>query len=202
MLSTYTIFLTNILTPARLQHSQGVMQVMGELAEIYGLDREVAMTAGLLHDAAKDLSPEEQQRWVREGNIPVQYPCERDYSLYLHGPVGAYFVQKELGITDRLVLDAIATHTWCEAERDNFHHPLSWCLRFSDILEPYRRWDGKAHIVGEGAPRLRELAFAGNLKEAALFHADMIIRFFDENGYPVHPNYYRVLMTSKVFGNL
>ena len=45
------------LTPARLRHSLGVMQVMGELASVYGLDREQAMTAGLLHDAAIVYSP-------------------------------------------------------------------------------------------------------------------------------------------------
>jgi HD superfamily phosphohydrolase YqeK len=49
------------LTPARLRHSLGVMQVMGELAPVYELNREQAMIAGLLHDAAKDFSPEQQE---------------------------------------------------------------------------------------------------------------------------------------------
>jgi predicted HD superfamily hydrolase involved in NAD metabolism len=191
MFNSYIIFLTRILTPARLQHSRGVMQVMGELAEVYHLDREKALTAGLLHDAAKDLTAQQQEQMVREGNIAIHDPCERDYTLYLHGPVGAYYVQKEMGITDRLTLDAIAMHTWC-VDGANFNHPLVWCLRFADILEPYRKWDGKAWVVGEGAPRLRELAYGGHIDAAALFQAEMIIRFFDENGFPVHPNYYRI----------
>ena len=51
----YRPFLEQVLTPMRLRHSLGVMQVMGELAGVYGLDRDTALAAGLLHDAAKDL---------------------------------------------------------------------------------------------------------------------------------------------------
>lgn len=58
----YFAFLENILTPARLQHSLGVMQVMADLADVY--DLELAQTAGLLHDAAKDLPPEQWERIV------------------------------------------------------------------------------------------------------------------------------------------
>jgi predicted HD superfamily hydrolase involved in NAD metabolism len=200
MLNTYTTYLTRVLTPARLQHSKGVMQVMGELAEMYDLELETALTAGLLHDAAKDLTPEQQEQMVLEGNISIHHPCERDYNLYLHGPVGAYIIQKELRVTDPLIVDSIFTHTWCDGDGVNFHHPLAWCLRFADILEPYRKWDGKAHIIGEGAPQLRELVYAGKIKAAIWFQADMIVRFFHENGFPVHPNYYRVLSSSSVPG--
>jgi hypothetical protein len=53
-------FLERLLTRSRLQHSLGVMEVMADLAAIYGLDREPAVTAGLLHDAARDLAPKAQ----------------------------------------------------------------------------------------------------------------------------------------------
>ena len=38
----YTPFLEQVLTPSRLQHSLGVMQVMQELTPIYALDPEKA----------------------------------------------------------------------------------------------------------------------------------------------------------------
>jgi predicted HD superfamily hydrolase involved in NAD metabolism len=193
MLDHYTAFLAQTLTPARLRHSKGVMQTMGELAEVYGLDREQAVIAGLLHDAAKDLTPEQQEQVVQAGNILIHEPCEQDYSLYLHGPVGAYYVRKELEVTDPLILDAIGSHTWCDGYPENFNHPLAWCLRFADILEPYRNWDDKARILREGTPQLRKLAYSGQMKEAALFQSEWVIRFFNENHFPVHPNYYRVL---------
>ncbi len=187
----YITILERILTPNRLKHSLGVMQVMGELAEVYSLDRETALTTGLLHDAAKDLAPAQQEQMIREGRITIADPSERDYSLYLHGPVGAYFVQKTFGIADPLIRDAIYTHTFCD-NGSNFHHPLCWCLRFSDVLEPNRVWDGRAGPMAEGAPRLRELAFAGRLEEAAIHHCGMISHFFAWNGWPVSPNYHRV----------
>lgn len=58
----YYVFLKKVLTPARLQHSRGVQEMMGELSAIYRLDDEMAQTAGLLHDAAKDLAPKEIQK--------------------------------------------------------------------------------------------------------------------------------------------
>ena len=190
-LSQYLPFLKRVLTPARLQHSLGVMQVMGELAKIYALDEESALTAGLLHDAAKDLPVESIEQIVTEAHISFGHPCERDYVLYLHGPVGAYFVHAALGVADPAILDAIYRHTWV-GEITELEPPLVWCVRFADILEPYRRWDGAAQVIREGEPRLRETVYAGRLVEAAWVQADILIRFFEGAGKPVHPNYHKV----------
>jgi predicted HD superfamily hydrolase involved in NAD metabolism len=187
----YIPFLKRVLTPDRLMHSLGVMQVMEELAEIYDLDRERALTAGLLHDAAKDLSSDQIEKIIAESDIKFRDPCEHDYTLYLHGPVGAFYVQRELGVNDPIILDAIYRHTWF-GEIEDFESPLIWCLRFSDILEPNRRWDSAAQKIQEGEPKLRERVFAGKLEEAALIQADMVIGFFKDTGKPIHSNYYRI----------
>jgi len=161
------------------------MQVMGELAEIYQLDPEKALSAGILHDAAKDLSIEKQAELIKAGNIQISYPCETNYVLYLHGPVGSFFVQKELGIRDELVLDAITGHTYF-GDSPYFEHPLSWCLRFSDILEPTRNWE-KEKILLNCAKRLRELVYAGHIKEAAFLQTGCLVKWFEEKGMPIHP---------------
>jgi predicted HD superfamily hydrolase involved in NAD metabolism len=187
----YTAFLEQVLTPSRLRHSLGVAQVMAELAGIYDLDRLQAVTAGLLHDAAKDLLPHQQEQMRQEGHIAIQHPCELDYNIYLHGPVGAYYVARELGIRDAQVLDAIWMHTWC-GSGENFEAPLTWCLRFADILDPGRDWDEKARRFRDGSPALRELVYRGRLKESALFITSMEIGFFEDNQKPIHPNYFRI----------
>jgi predicted HD superfamily hydrolase involved in NAD metabolism len=189
--SHYIPFLQRVLTPSRFQHSLGVMQVMGELAKIYALDEETALTTGLLHDAAKDLSVEQIEKIVIEAQIEFHDPSEHEYTLYLHGPVGAYYVQKELGVSDPVILDAIYRHTWV-GKIEEFESPLVWCLRFSDILEPNRKWDGAARKIKEGEPRLRQAAFAGQLEEAAFIQAEILIDFFEDIGSTIHPNYYRV----------
>jgi predicted HD superfamily hydrolase involved in NAD metabolism len=189
--SHYVRFLERVLTPGRLQHSLGVMQVMGELAKIYALEKESALTAGLLHDAAKDLSAEQIELIIQEANIVFHDPCEHDYVLYLHGPVGAFYAHKELGVSDPVILDAIYRHTWV-GKIEDFESPLIWCLRFSDILEPNRKWDVAAKKIREGEPHLRETVFSGKLEEAAFIQADILIKFFEDTGKPIHPNYYQI----------
>lgn len=187
----YIEFLEKVLTPGRLKHSLGVMQVMSELAEVYNLDLEKSILAGLLHDAGKDLPIEKQKQIIKEARISIRSKYDRDYVNILHGPVGAYFVYQQLGITDPLILDAIAMHTYYGAG-GNYDSPLVWCLRFSDILEPNRTWDEKAHWIRDGKPRLRSLVYSGRLDEAAFFQTGLIIRFFEEIGNLVHPNVRKV----------
>jgi predicted HD superfamily hydrolase involved in NAD metabolism len=186
----YYPFIESVLTPARLAHSLGVMQVMGELAQVYGLDQEMARTIGLLHDAAKDLNPDQQEKLILEANIRWQFPCERDYVIYMHGPVGSAFVQRELGIHDPLILHAITNHTFI-GNSAYFHHPLCWCLRFSDIIEEKRDWHAEKRIF-RLAGKLRELVYGGKMTHAAQLQTETIIQWFMEKGIPVHPNYNRV----------
>lgn len=182
----YLPFLARALTPARLEHSLGVMQVMGELAGVYGIERDLAEMTGLLHDAAKDLPAGQIEQIVAEAGIPLPYPEDRDYTHYLHGPVGAAYVQRELGVSDARVLDAIRMHTYA-GEGANFHAPLTWLVRFGDILEPTRDWSS-VRWLRDGAPRLRALAYAGKLEEAALLQTGLLVEWFSETGHPVHPN--------------
>ncbi len=183
--TAYLPYLEKVLTPKRLEHSLGAMQIMGELAGVYGMDREQWMTAGLLHDAAKDLSPARQEEIVRQANIEIRDVCDLDYGLYLHGPVGAYLVQQDLGVTDPLILDAIKMHTYY-GQGNNFHAPISWCVRFSDVLEPTRNWSNVAWLRN-GVSRLRETVYAGRLMEGAFLQTGWLINWFSEAGMLIHP---------------
>ncbi|MCJ7702299.1 MAG: bis(5'-nucleosyl)-tetraphosphatase (symmetrical) YqeK [Anaerolineales bacterium] len=186
----YMTYLKQILTPKRLEHSLGVRQVMGELAEVYELDKEKALTIGLLHDAGKDLSPTRRKQILAEASIEIRHEVERNYLFYLHGPVGAYLVRKELGITDELILGAIETHTYA-GNSQNFNHPLCWCLRFADILEPNRDFRAVKRLH-KGKERLRNLVYAGQMAEGAYLHSGWLLRWFEEDGLPIHPNIRRV----------
>lgn len=189
----YCAFLNQTLTPARMQHSLGVMQVMEDLQQIYGLDRETALTAGLLHDAAKDLAPEQVAQILQESSIEIYEEIDRDYVLYLHGPVGAYFVQRELGVANPDVLAAIRLHTFYGGGTalDAPLSPLLWCLRFSDVLEPNRAWHHEPWLA-KGVEHLRQIVYSGRLEEGAYFQVGWLIRFFEEKSLPIHPNILRV----------
>lgn len=186
----YLHFLQSILTPPRLKHSLGVMQVMAQLAPLYGLDSDQAQTIGLLHDAGKDLPQEQIETLIKEGNITINHPCETNYILYLHGPVGAFFVQQAIGIHDPLVLGAITTHSFY-GDGPYFDYPMTWCLRFADILEPNRNW-GDESILRDCVNQLRKYAYNGQMAAGKLLQADSVIRWFKAKGFPVHPNLWRV----------
>ena len=174
----YLPFLEINLTPARLQHSIGVMHVMTELAEIYSLDRTQALTAGLLHDAAKDLEPEQQLALIEEAGVELRHPCER-HPVYLHATASACLISKEFSITDRLLLDAISTHSY-SGDGPNFNSHLTQCLRSADILAPSHVWLGMR--------KLKSVVYAGRLEEAALLQVAWLIEYFHEINIPIHPN--------------
>ncbi len=185
----YLPFLRRILTSKRLEHSLQVRGVMADLAEIYGLDHEQALVAGLLHDAAKDLGEAEWAKLVAEAGITITHEAERDYGHSLHGPVGAYLVAKELAVSNPLILDAITSHTYY-GDVGSFDAPLSWCLRFSDLLEPTRDWS-RVSWLRRNVPRLRDAAYGGRLSEAAAIQTGSLIGWFTELGMAIHPNMHR-----------
>lgn len=182
-------FLESVLTPARLAHSLGVMQVMGELAEVYGLDPEKAGTIGLLHDAAKDLPLVQQDEFLLSGNLREDQPFASNYE-YMHGQVGSTLVQRALGLHDPLILEAITTHTFI-GNSPYFHHPLCWCTRFSDIIEPNRDWRAEKRVQVLDF-KLKKLVYDGKMLQAARIYTETIIQWFIEKGRAVHPNFYQV----------
>ncbi|MEI4282754.1 bis(5'-nucleosyl)-tetraphosphatase (symmetrical) YqeK [Tetragenococcus halophilus] len=93
----------------RFNHVLGVEKAALSLAERYGESKEKASIAALTHDYAKERPDSEFKQIIRD----------YDYDLDLlnwnnaiwHGLVGAQFVEKELGITDESILQAIRLHT-------------------------------------------------------------------------------------------
>jgi predicted HD superfamily hydrolase involved in NAD metabolism len=174
----YLPFLASLLTPPRLQHSLGVMRVMGELTGIYKLDRTRALLAGLLHDAARDMHAERQLALAKEAQIKFQHECER-HPVYLHAPVGAYVVFTELDITDDLVLGAIATHA-DSGDKIESDLRFQWCLQAADLLAPVSEW--------HGMKKFKDIVYAGRLPEAALLRCGWLAEYFEKTGVPIHPN--------------
>lgn len=175
----YLAYLTQRLTPARLQHSLGVMQVMDMLAPIYGLDPIAAHIAGLAHDAGKELPLAQMEAIARTLHLPQHHPSDHD-PLYLHGPCSAYVAQHEMGITDPLVLEAIYRHSY--VGNGPARSPVfCWCLRFADMLEPGRDWHAQRAL-------LQPLVFAGRMGEASLALMDWLVPFLEGLGVTPHPS--------------
>ena len=105
------------LTDRRFEHSLGVEYVSGCLAMVHGVNVEKALTAGLLHDCAKCLSP--------EYNNPE----------LLHAKLGAFYAREKYDVKDPDILSAIACHTTGKPAMNM----LEKILFVADYIEPNRK---------------------------------------------------------------
>ena len=177
-------YLENNLTPARLQHSLGVMGVMDALAPIYGLDPQAARLAGLAHDAGKELPLAQMLEIAESLDLSLNHPADRD-ELFLHGPASAYVAQHRMGITDPLVLEAIRHHSYM-LEGPVQSPAFVWCLRFADLLEPGRDWEAMKQ-------RTAPLVYGGRLAEASYALTDWLVPFLEGVGVLSHPRQVRLV---------
>lgn len=93
-----------LLTQDRRVHVLNVMQYAIHLAKIHQVNIRKAAIAGLLHDYAKYLPLRDQYGAASSSFIELN-------DKIVHAPACAYYVNFDLGIDDREILDAISYHT-------------------------------------------------------------------------------------------
>ncbi|TYR82342.1 HD domain-containing protein [Priestia megaterium] len=124
------------LTERRYIHTVGVMETAIELAKRFGVDEKKAELAAIFHDYAKFRPKEEMKR------IIIKEQMAEDLLTYntelWHAPVGAYLVEREIGIKDQDVLNAIKYHT---SGRVNMTM-LDKVIYVADYIEPGRKFPG------------------------------------------------------------
>ncbi len=121
------------LSDERYLHTLGTAECAKELAEKYGLDKEKAYLAGLLHDCAKCFSNEKLLDIIHK-NLHVE-KCEMLNYKTLHAPVSAYIAEKEFGVTDKEILSAIRWHTLGKLNMTDFEK----IVFLADKIEPNTR---------------------------------------------------------------
>ncbi|MGK0551368.1 bis(5'-nucleosyl)-tetraphosphatase (symmetrical) YqeK [Enterococcus faecalis] len=120
----------------RFQHVLGVEKAAITLAEKYGASKAKASIAALTHDYAKERSDEEFQLIIKRDGYDLNL---LNYGNAIwHGLVGASLVQKELGIDDEEILEAIRLHTTGAAEMSL----LDKIIYVADYIEPGRNFPG------------------------------------------------------------
>lgn len=121
------------LKPKRYQHTLGVILSADELAMRFGADREKTALAALLHDCAKNYSDKDLLKIAKNSELELDEVTLREPQL-LHGPVGAVVAEKEYGVHDREILDAITYHT---TGRVNMTL-MDKIIYLADFIEPNR----------------------------------------------------------------
>lgn len=128
------------LTAHRYQHTLGVMETAVSLAEKYGDDKKKAELAAIFHDYAKFRDKEEMKSIIVAQKMNPEL-LEYNSELW-HAPVGAYLAEKEAGISDPEILDAICYHT---SGRPNMSK-LEKIIYLADYIEPGRHFPGVEEV--------------------------------------------------------
>lgn len=162
------------ISPARWEHTLGVVETARRLATRWSVDEEKAAVAAILHDCARELPPAALLNKVDEFGIVRDEVCDAEPMLY-HGPVAAQWVRRQWGIDDPDVLEAIAVHTTGVPGMS----PVAKVVFAADALEPGRRWPG--------VDELRQLAFT-DLDVALRRIIEGTIGVLIERGRLIHPD--------------
>lgn len=121
----------------RLLHTLNVGYLSAHMAELFGGDKDKALLAGALHDCAKELPMEKQQKLAKKycGDLFTE-------KKILHSPAGATFAKEEFGIEDKEILDAICFHTTGKGDMTL----LEKIVYLADKIEPSRDYMDLAPI--------------------------------------------------------
>ncbi|MET3727719.1 putative HD superfamily hydrolase involved in NAD metabolism [Fictibacillus halophilus] len=160
------------LTEHRFIHTLGVEETSLALAKKYGVDQKKAETAAIFHDYAKFRPKEEMREIVRSKGL------SQDLLFYgnevLHAPVGAYLVEREVGITDEDILSAIYYHTTGNGAMTT----LEKVIFLADYIEPNRQFPGVESV--------REMA-ENDLDQACLMAVKNTITFLMKQNQKIYP---------------
>ncbi|MFC0522537.1 bis(5'-nucleosyl)-tetraphosphatase (symmetrical) YqeK [Pontibacillus salicampi] len=124
----------------RYDHTVRVMETAIQLAQTYNVDVKKTEIAAIFHDYAKNRPLDELKRWIKSTYLPKDL-LHYHHELW-HGPVGAKLVEKEVGIHDREILDAIQYHTTGRAHMTM----LDKVIFLADYIEPGRKFPGLEEV--------------------------------------------------------
>ncbi|PWV98416.1 putative HD superfamily hydrolase involved in NAD metabolism [Paenibacillus cellulosilyticus] len=156
----------------RWLHVQGVMATSVELANRFGADPVRAELAAILHDVTKYWPTARMEQIIREEQLPQEL-LDYDKELW-HAHVGAFIAERDYGVTDPEILDAIRYHTSGRVGMTLLEKIV--CL--ADYMEPSRDFPGVNKIRSEAEH---------SVEKALLTGFDGTITFLIEKGKRIFP---------------
>lgn len=177
----YKEILQKRLTQKRFVHSLNVADSAKELAYIYGCDPEKAYTVGLIHDCCKDEPAGLQLSYMLENGVELN-EYELDTAKLYHAICGTVYAEKEFGIKDEDMLNAIRYHTTGRKGMSL----LEKVVFIADFISAERDYDG-VDIMREKATRSLDEAIVEGLgftikdliNRSLVIHPDTVLAFDD-----------------------
>lgn len=161
------------LSPSRWTHSLSVAETAARLARCQGIEPARARIAGLLHDCAREMAPDDLLTLAEAYGLAID-EIERAEPLLLHGKVGAVLATEWFGLEDPELLAAIALHITGAPGMGL----LAKIVFLADFVEPGRKMPAAAEA--------RAMAF-NDLSRALLITFEAVINYVVSGGYLLHP---------------
>ncbi|RWZ60880.1 HD domain-containing protein [Halobacillus fulvus] len=162
------------LKASRFDHTVRVVDQAVELAKQYKVDIDKAEVAAALHDYAKYKDVDEMKRWIVQDRRLPKDLLDYHHELW-HGPVGAFMLEKEIGLDDVDIISAISSHTTGKKHMSK----LDKIIFLADYIEPGRDFPGVDEV--------RQKA-ESDLDEACRMALKNTIVFLVEKGRTVYPD--------------
>lgn len=163
----------------RYWHSISVAITAVNLADIYGVDKDNCMVAGILHDYCKCLSLDEMLSMCEKYNV-ILTEEDKNADGCIHGFLAAKVCKEKFNINDE-VYNAIYYHT---CGRPNMT-TLEKIIYISDFIEPLRRFRDKVEEV-------RKLAYT-DIDKAIVLSSKMGLDFLQRTNKFIHSNTQKTL---------
>ncbi|MFZ0370324.1 MAG: bis(5'-nucleosyl)-tetraphosphatase (symmetrical) YqeK [Halobacillus sp.] len=151
------------LKKSRYEHTIRVTDEAVALAERFGADVKKAELAAALHDYAKYKPLDEMKRWIEQERRLPKDLLDYHHELW-HGPVGAYMLEKEIGLEDSEIISAIACHTTGKKHMS----VLDKVVFLADYIEPGRDFPGVEEVRDKSLTSLDQACLLA-LKNTAVF---------------------------------
>lgn len=163
----YYEYIKNNIPEKRKTHILGVVLTALKIAKNFDIDKTKVELSALLHDSAKYIQIAKAD-YIKYG-VPNDCP-----SQVVHQYMGAYIAEKELGITDLDILNAIRYHT---SGRKNMSL-LEKIIYTADIIEPSRKFNGVEEL---------RIAVENNFESGFITCVKEILEFLQKSGEEIYP---------------
>lgn len=162
------------LSEARWKHSLNVSKEAVRLAKKYGADPHKAEVAGILHDIMKDTPAQEQLQIMKQFGIILSNIEQATPKLW-HAMSGAAYIEREMGVSDPDILDAVRYHTTARSGMS----VLEKVVYIADFISAERDYDG--------VEEMRKAA-SQSLEKAMVEGLAFTLQDLSSQQLPIHPD--------------
>jgi predicted HD superfamily hydrolase involved in NAD metabolism len=106
-----------------LKHVIDVANANSKIAEQYGLDKDICIIAGYLHDISDVIKPNDMLAYMIKNNLFID-EAERKYPFILHQRISRLLAGDFFNIKNQTILSAIECHTTLKSNPSNYDMAL------------------------------------------------------------------------------